>query len=250
MQDTNDPIVEETTEGTTTTAPEKTGRANNRFNLRSRGNKNSGDSTSDASSETIGEIQLAPGETLKDDLTANSDSARSKGDGNRRDSRDDRSSRQDREGGGDGRGNRSRRGRERRDGRGGGRGNRGDGKRRETSGQQDREQREGKASGDDRGNLERRGRGRSSGRSGRSGRHESRRHETSEEVKPATWNAGESQSEGFLGKAGKFFSSIFGGTEQTTPSKPTATSGSKGGRGKSRRRRRSRSGNRGGQPRN
>ncbi len=255
MQDINDPNVKEASKDAEPVVQEKADLPSRKSRLRDRSGQKSGGAASTVSTETIGEIQLPPGEALKDDLTANTDVARSKGGSNRRDSQGERSSREgrDRDGGG-----RERRGRERRSGHGEHRSRRSEhGGRERHSDSDNREQREtsdqrhGKKSGQDRSNQKRRGHGRSSGRPDRSGRRDrSRKSETStsEDVKPATWNAGEAKSEGFFGKAGKLFSSIFGGNESTATPKSTESSESRENRGKGRRRR-SRSGNRGGQPR-
>jgi len=69
-------------------------------------------------------------------------------------------------------------------------------------------------------------------------------------MKPATWNAGESQdSESLLSKAGKFLSSIFGSSKQKTENRSAKSESDKKHHRKGRRRRsrgRSRSGNRSG----
>ena len=96
MQDTNDPNVEEAAKEAEPIVQEKTAQPSRKSRLRDRSGQKSGGAASSVSTETIGEIQLAPGEALKDDLTANTDIARSKGGSNRRDSQGERSSREGR----------------------------------------------------------------------------------------------------------------------------------------------------------
>ena len=97
MQDSNEssaesPLKAEEKAGTPNASPSQ--RASN---LRSRYGQKSGTSHNADSTETIGEIQIEPGETPKDALSANSEAARAKG-GNRRDEvNDDRGQQMGRE---------------------------------------------------------------------------------------------------------------------------------------------------------
>ena len=261
MQDTNEQIDEAPCENPEATPAKNTARPRRPSNLRSRyGQKNSGTSNT-ISTEAIGEIQLPLGETLKDDLTPNSDAARSKGGERRQDSRDDGRTQSDHEGK-RGERKRSRRGhrgeRHRQEQRasdsdGGAEQHRGrdETPTKENIVKQDGGRTEGQAisNQDDR---QQRVRRKSHKRSGRSSRRKGNRSESDEDIKPATWNAGDLQGESLLGKAGKFLSSIFGGSkQQPKPKTNQASEKTKGQQnsGRRRRRKRSRHGNRGGQGR-
>ena len=258
MEHTNEHPAEGTTEDVESSAPETAVSKTPRSNRRSRYSQKSATSTEAAANEMIGEIQLAPGEILKDDLTANSNAARKKSTDREGDSGGDRRPHQE-----SGRGGRrdarprhekrSDRGRQNRD-----EGEKGPTERRERrdpSDKQDREKKERSSRGHrERSHQDNRESGRSSRRRRRSGRRDSASNENSSDIKPATWNAVESgKGEGLLSKVGRLLSSIFGGSKQQSRSKKTDSPRTKTAHRKGkrpRRRSRSRSGNRGRQRRN
>lgn len=253
MQNTNDQ-EEVPPADVAASSSEKTDRPIRRSNLRPRSARNSGQSTGVTTTESIGEIQPTPGETLEDDLTVKSNAARAKGGNRGNDSRDDR---------GPGEGQERNRGERRtRQSEGGGRGRR----RHDTreSGRSERQERseneeksEHKSRGEHQRKRERSRRGnrekeKSSGRGERSRQRRPSDSESSDESKTPTYDPRESQKEeGFFGKAGKLLKSIFGESKQKPKGKSrrkpegTQNQGNKRRRG---RRKHSR-GDRGGQAR-
>ncbi|MBG30866.1 MAG: hypothetical protein CMI31_12815 [Opitutae bacterium] len=263
MQDSNESSAESPLKAEGKTVAPNSSPSQRPSNLRSRYGQKSGTTHAANSTETIGEIQIGAGEILKDDLSANSEAARAKG-GNRRDEVNDapgqKTGREKPEGDQIQRGRRKRGNHER---------NRGDAGRKDRRKKHDSQNKKST----NRGNTDQRDKsqrdkqgghetGKSSGRRERSRRRVRRSKSNSEDNKPVTWNAGtEKKSSGLIEKAGKFLSSIFGGSKaeasETAKEKQRQKRRRSGdgkrrserrrsGDGKRRRRKRSHGGNRGG----
>ena len=259
MQDINDQNVEESSTKANTAPSREIAIASRKSNLRSRYALKSTHSTNSAPIENIGEIKLDSGETLKDDLTENMGAAKAKRVNRGEDSHNTGRS-PNREHQGDGRDRRSsgenREGRERRR-----RGGRERGRRRDREGDtahskpnKDKEKRFSRHGTREPQRKEFREKTHGSSQANRPTRQRKNRGSADNEVKPATWNAMDSDSEGgFFKKAGKLLSSIFGGSKDEDKTKSSEPSKKRANYSKGRRRRRSRGGNRGqqsgGQPR-
>jgi hypothetical protein len=252
MQDTNKKIIAGTTSDAESNSQINSGKKSSTTARRSRYAQRSGKAaTNPVVNEPIGEIQLAPGETLTDDLIANSDVARAQSERKGPDSSKNKPSRRDHDGRDRGHA-RNRRGR----GDGASEGEHG-AKHQSDDRQEDKSKNRQARSREDRGRQERRDRGKSSGRGNRSSGRGVDRRGNSDEIKPATWNAAESDdTESIFDKIGAFFASIFGGFKPKPKPKPKFSeshrhkrSHGKGKRRRSRGRSRGRSGGggRGGQ---